>query len=1165
MANQQDANETPTNEGENKEETHNKQRKKRRPRIRKNKEITIATINVRGIKGKIKSLETTLNTAKISIALITETQLKKNEQISVKGYRWIHKPRPNNNGGGVGILVAEKIAQNTTEDNSGEDHDQVETKWIKLECRPKNIAIGVFYGPQENEKIEKVKEIYTALNNQIAQKAQTNEIIIAGDFNAKLLIDTDNHKQSESRNGKLLKDLIANNNLTPINLKPDHGMWTRVNRKKEVEKSVIDYILTTPSVTRNIHTIIVDEEGNLRIKGKNETDHNTITVSLRINDPRIPTYQEKWKLNNKEGWIEFNKTVKTRYKDHKLKTENYKLAEKELKKILTETIGKRKYRTDKTRKITNKEITEARKTMKTNKKEFQKACQTGTSEDKQRTKSTYMESQRKLRSTIEEAETKMIEIRLNKIHEKAKLNPNTIWEARKRAKGCKELEYNTYTEEGIQITDPEQTKEHIANYFEELYQAREGTAEYSEWTNRIKTSVHKALEKPQLMGKDDENRISEKEMNQVIKKLKRKKSLGPDKIPNEMFIEADKETRLILKEIMETIHKTEEIPNSWEEGEIIRLYKGKGLKGKCSNERGITLASNIGKVYERIINERVKKQVNITKAQAGGKPGCSTVDHLIVLKQTIDEITTNGKTAYIIFLDVQKAYDKAWLDAILYALYQNGIEGKNLRTIKNLNSNLTARIQTRYGLTRKINIRDSIRQGGVLSVIEYATLIDEIAKELKQRKMGYVTQTNITLDSLLWMDDVCLIHHNPEKLQEILNITNHVANKYHIQFGAAKCKVIRRGKGKRSSLMLNGEILEEVPTYKYLGETINNKGNLVDHISEMERKVKGAIASIMAETGNKEFKGIKMYAIWQMVDAIIIPIITYACEGWKTTKEENNKLQSIFNDAIKTLLYLPKGTPTTILLNETGNVPIQYIIKKKKILQAKRISEMKEETLIKDATNHENSTWRAHIAEIAKELHVYEQMPTLPKDALKKQIEKEIETKILEEIANEAEKKTKVNHWKKWKKVTKVGQRPKYMDKLSRKQCSAVLRARASMIMVKENYKTGQENTNLCRFCKENKETQEHIIQECTKIERTCGKTSYEKIFEENTETLKTIAEEIIKLEEILRTPNLPCMSSSHQSEPPGWPGQMHHYYYYYYLYTICYKTDSSYLKAFYK
>ena len=38
----------------------------------------------------------------------------------------------------------------------------------------------------------------------------------------------------------------------------------------------------------------------------------------------------------------------------------------------------------------------------------------------------------------------------------------------------------------------------------------------------------------------------------------------------------------------------------------------------------------------------------MTKAQAGGKPGCSTEDHLIVLKQTIKEIRDKGMTACII-------------------------------------------------------------------------------------------------------------------------------------------------------------------------------------------------------------------------------------------------------------------------------------------------------------------------------------------------------------------------------------------------------------------------------------------------------------------------------------------------------------------------------------
>ena len=78
-----------------------------------------------------------------------------------------------------------------------------------------------------------------------------------------------------------------------------------------------------------------------------------------------------------------------------------------------------------------------------------------------------------------------------------------------------------------------------------------------------------------------------------------------------------------------------------------------------------------------------------------------------------------------------------------------------------------------------------------------------------------------------------------------------MANKYHIQFDAAKCKVIKRGKGKKSVLKLNGETLEEVPKYKYLGEMINNKGNLSEHITEIEKKVKGATTTIIAENRNK--------------------------------------------------------------------------------------------------------------------------------------------------------------------------------------------------------------------------------------------------------------------------------------------------------------------------
>ena len=83
----------------------------------------------------------------VIMMLILETQLKKGERISIKGYRFIHKPRTNNKGGSVRIVLAEKLAQHVTEDNSTEHHDQIEMKLIHLECRPKHNNEGIIRLP----------------------------------------------------------------------------------------------------------------------------------------------------------------------------------------------------------------------------------------------------------------------------------------------------------------------------------------------------------------------------------------------------------------------------------------------------------------------------------------------------------------------------------------------------------------------------------------------------------------------------------------------------------------------------------------------------------------------------------------------------------------------------------------------------------------------------------------------------------------------------------------------------------------------------------------------------------------------------------------------------------------------------------------------------------
>ena len=178
---------------------NNRTTKGKRTRIRKNKNLTIAVININGVKGKIKSLESLLEAEKIQVALITETKLKEKQKINIKGYKWIGKNRKQKDGGGVGILITKNIEKHVLEDNTGEEYEDLESKWIKLESRPKNISIGVFYGPQENEKVEKTKEIFEKLENQITQKLTENELIIGGDFNAELEINKPTEKQEQSR------------------------------------------------------------------------------------------------------------------------------------------------------------------------------------------------------------------------------------------------------------------------------------------------------------------------------------------------------------------------------------------------------------------------------------------------------------------------------------------------------------------------------------------------------------------------------------------------------------------------------------------------------------------------------------------------------------------------------------------------------------------------------------------------------------------------------------------------------------------------------------------------------------------------------------------------------------------------------------------------------
>ena len=94
------------------------------------------------------------------------------------------------------------------------------------------------------------------------------------------------------------------------------------------------------------------------------------------------------------------------------------------------------------------------------------------------------------------------------------------------------------------------------------------------------------------------------------------------------------------------------------------------------------------------------------------------------------------------------------------------------------------------------------------------------------------------------------------------------------------------------------------------------------------------------------------------------------------------------------------------------------------------------------------------------------------------------------------------------------------MNKLTRKQCNAIIKTRASMLSVKTNHKKSNGPNLVCRFCSETEETQENILQTCQKVGKRVTKLKYGDAFKEDTSKLKKISEEIIRVENLLKNPS---------------------------------------------
>lgn len=205
------------------------------------------------------------------------------------------------------------------------------------------------------------------------------------------------------------------------------------------------------------------------------------------------------------------------------------------------------------------------------------------------------------------------------------------------------------------------------------------------------------------------------------------------------------------------------------------------------------------------------------------------------------------------------------------------------------------RIKTERRTGSCFRLQKGFKQVDPVSANLFNAVLEEIFKSMNWENKG-IKVDGKWLSNLRFADDVVLISSSLDELQEMAEELAVKSEMKGMKMSFEKTKFLSNRED--VDFRINGECIEVVTSYVYLGQAISVNRDLRVEIKNRIRKAWGKYWSYIALLKSKITNSSKI----KILNNFVFPSLTYGAQSWALTKELTNRVQSTTNRMIRSIL-----------------------------------------------------------------------------------------------------------------------------------------------------------------------------------------------------------------------------------------------------------------------